>query len=664
MNSRCLVSRHPSGPMLLTRDAFVGVDARLLSVSLTPFTVPASNRHLSSLRAFHWYNGWLWRGRRRINQRRASSIEKSFDEISKDVREFYADISRRLNNRRNFADRCYYHRQHHDSRRSGWGNHDYLSESNSRWRRAGRVRNNESQNNKSTKNNEQDEFDELIKKIEADPYAFLFAKSNEYLQLPKSWSFFDLPFFRFGSTNRDAGPKTCDIDERTSFRRDVADQDKHTGTRTSHSDTINYATSAVHDQELQFDPISGRMVPRSESIDTHTTSEPKVIDVPAKAVSISEMKSSENHNDSPDKSVDTTQASSQGPEAGQETRIPEISQFADFGDEDINKLRASDIRASYASHKAEQDSSQESPETISIEQEKENLDKSIQPLHGASTEQVNEAAKDVKGFSGNMQLLNQELIDLCERLESAVVVEPDLYRVLAFDPSTSEVVVAETTSTAHADSKSLSPSEIMPNLNNPARFLPYFAKMKSDGYEIVSGGGNILVFKKTSFGDSSGFNYAQGLPSRISNMQMDSQSAPAAAHTFESIQPIPEAKAAESATSETPSANPTDSSPRIVRRQESIYTGGPPNWSPYPPHQSSYNLEEELASLQREKSDSQKSIPFSVGKTISRVFLTGFSVAGVFYAVGVVCEYFRTGGQDGLGPVGFTEFEAERIRRD
>lgn len=70
------------------------------------------------------------------------------------------------------------------------------------------------------------------------------------------------------------------------------------------------------------------------------------------------------------------------------------------------------------------------------------------------------------------------------------------FHILAFDTSTSQVSVA------HADSffgvtEDSRPSEILSRLHNPAKFLPYFEKMQEDGYEIATGGGNILVFRKT-----------------------------------------------------------------------------------------------------------------------------------------------------------------------
>lgn len=46
------------------------------------------------------------------------------------------------------------------------------------------------------------------------------------------------------------------------------------------------------------------------------------------------------------------------------------------------------------------------------------------------------------------------------------------------------------------------------------------------------------------------------------------------------------------------------------------------------------------------------------------MILTGTITAGSCYAIGVVTEYFRTGGQDGYGVDGFTAFESERRHRE
>jgi hypothetical protein len=42
------------------------------------------------------------------------------------------------------------------------------------------------------------------------------------------------------------------------------------------------------------------------------------------------------------------------------------------------------------------------------------------------------------------------------------------------------------------------------------------------------------------------------------------------------------------------------------------------------------------------------------------MIFAGTATAASCYAIGVVTEYFRTGGIDGRGIDGFTEFESER----
>lgn len=571
------------------------------------------------------------------------------DEISRTLEDFYTKINHM--NKKNLAS----HYQHHYNHWRCWTGkqRDHISENRGRWRGAGREdRNNECKNKRKSSNAQRDEFDDIIKTIEADPYEFLFGRSNAYLRLPKKvWSSPFCRAFLDTANPKGAGGSSAEISATKSKDSDKVSSDSVT-------------SAVVHGQELQFDPISGRMVPHSE-----TTNKKEGMDIPVKAFSWSEN-SAEKHTLPSDKTAgapfqstgkndiiyleDTINSAhesmvekarvvpSQKPETVQKPTNPKLSQFSEFDDNDIHQLSASDIRASFTARNA--NSNNDSVECTT---------------HTESTDeqQLNKAAKNVKGFSENMQLLNQELTDLCARLEescssaAAAVVEPNLYRVLAYDPSTSKVVLAETTSsTIHTTSnKVLAPSEVMLNINHPAKFLPYFARMKSDEYEIVSGGGDILVFRRAS--STSDF-----ISSRISNMHMGSQLETTLANSDESTtQPINEMKR----TQPNPSPDST-TPPRMVRRQETIYTGGPPNWSPYPPPSPSYNLDEEISTTKMKN----KSSSSSVGKTIRRVFLTGFATAGVFYAVGVVCEYFRTGGQDGLGPVGFTAFEADRRQRE
>ncbi|KAH1766919.1 hypothetical protein KXX41_009187 [Aspergillus fumigatus] len=189
------------------------------------------------------------------------------------------------------------------------------------------------------------------------------------------------------------------------------------------------------------------------------------------------------------------------------------------------------------------------------------------------------------------------------------------YRVLVYDPSTSQVVEAETSSSLQSTDKLLSPAEVLPRLSQPAKFVPYLAEMRDDGYEIVSGGEDIIVFRKAS---GSGSALRSKTPSnggsagRLTSPQLD---------------PGENIRAATA---------PSDSSsnPGIVSTADgSKVTGHANAWS-------------------------------RVQTALRRMLIGGVATAGTCYAIGVVVEYFRTGGEEGLGIDAFTEFESERRRRD
>lgn len=71
------------------------------------------------------------------------------------------------------------------------------------------------------------------------------------------------------------------------------------------------------------------------------------------------------------------------------------------------------------------------------------------------------------------------------------------YRILAYDASISKVSTSEADSFFGTD-ETAPAHEILSRLHNPAKFIPYFAQMQKDGYEIATGGGDILVFRKNT----------------------------------------------------------------------------------------------------------------------------------------------------------------------
>lgn len=133
--------------------------------------------------------------------------------------------------------------------------------------------------------------------------------------------------------------------------------------------------------------------------------------------------------------------------------------------EDLRSLQASDIRARYAS-----------------------LDPTSKPKPTPS--------RNVE-YSGSEDRIGDYI--KTTQNTSAPGVEPDLspaYRILTYDSSISEITTAE--SDMFFGVNETSPlAEVLSRLQNPAKFVPFFEQMQRDGYEIATGGGDILVFKKT-----------------------------------------------------------------------------------------------------------------------------------------------------------------------
>ncbi|KAK4226613.1 hypothetical protein QBC38DRAFT_480210 [Podospora fimiseda] len=71
-----------------------------------------------------------------------------------------------------------------------------------------------------------------------------------------------------------------------------------------------------------------------------------------------------------------------------------------------------------------------------------------------------------------------------------------LYKILVYDPLMQAVEVAETTSMVPDSASPLTPAEALLRISNPARFFPHFAPLQAEGFEIVSGGGDVLIFRK------------------------------------------------------------------------------------------------------------------------------------------------------------------------
>jgi hypothetical protein len=202
---------------------------------------------------------------------------------------------------------------------------------------------------------------------------------------------------------------------------------------------------------------------------------------------------------------------------------------------------------------------------------------------------------------------------------------PGLYKILAYDSSTLQISMATTTSSLSASASGTSdvesplhPTEILSRLNNPAKFLPYFQGLQDEGYEIISGSGDILVFKKV----------------REVLASTNTDASPQIATTTAKLPDAPMQKDAATVLEEFPSkpapAPPAPPSSPRVRRQEDIFSGAGKTW-----HQ------EEAQSEPNSSSEKPSEGTWYRIKTgLRRVFFTGLATAGVVYAIGAVAESF------------------------
>jgi len=222
--------------------------------------------------------------------------------------------------------------------------------------------------------------------------------------------------------------------------------------------------------------------------------------------------------------------------------------------------------------------------------------------------------------------------------------EPTVYKILAYDPTMQTINVAETTSVVPDTASALTPAEVLLRLSNPSKFFPHFAPLQAQGFEIVSGSGDVLVFRKVH--DVA----AAPEPETASALEAPKPAeqppvhAPAAVNPIDMTGTLPMFPAAANFASPTGYVNYDMPSLEEAARL-------PPPPAPGSRFRSNIEVRREEPVFSGRKSDArgQKDKPH-VGK---RMLVGAVWVASVSYAIGVVGEYFKTGGIDGMGPKGF-----------
>ena len=228
--------------------------------------------------------------------------------------------------------------------------------------------------------------------------------------------------------------------------------------------------------------------------------------------------------------------------------------------------------------------------------------------------------------------------------------ETNLYKILVYDSEAGSVSTADAASVAPDHQEVLTPAQAMTRLTHPARFLPYFGPLQAQGYEVISGSGDVLIFRKVRDATEPGTVFLRGVTGAT----------------------VPDSTGAASADSKTtspaPAVNPIDmmgSEPIIpnignftsptgyVSYDHDLSIGGGESGfvvKPPPPFRKYNSI---AATSDADTSyDGNKKTKGKRSRPLWRVTVGACSMAGLVYGGSVINEYFKTGGESGEGSKG------------
>jgi hypothetical protein len=192
-------------------------------------------------------------------------------------------------------------------------------------------------------------------------------------------------------------------------------------------------------------------------------------------------------------------------------------------------------------------------------------------------------------------------------------------------------VTTETTSIVPPDNqKPCSPATVLLRLSKPAKFLPHISSLLNEGYEISSGNGHVLVLRKVRDGPPIGRPAVKAEPDtpvrKMTNPIDGMQSIRPATGNF---------------------ASPTG----FVNHDLPEYHTEPFKSGMEAGHEE-YNYNGSRAGWQDQDWANREARRQKGKKKVKRLLIGAVWVGGLSYAVGVVAEFFRTGGADGKGAIG------------
>ncbi|KAM7220181.1 hypothetical protein V8F06_004509 [Rhypophila decipiens] len=222
---------------------------------------------------------------------------------------------------------------------------------------------------------------------------------------------------------------------------------------------------------------------------------------------------------------------------------------------------------------------------------------------------------------------------------------PMLYKVLVYNAESQSVEIAETTSIVPDTATPLTPAEVLLRISHPSKFLPHFTPLQAQGFEIVSGNGDVLIFRK--------LREAWVTPDPSDNASARQENGDPTALS-----------------SNPPLINPIDMTGGGLREIDAYrftslsptgfvnYNLPPPYCGSNPSYASAESIEpgsetsrETLAS-NRSKSASEQSDDKIHKSLPKRLLVSALWLGGLSYSVAVVGNYFKTGGVDGKGTRG------------
>lgn len=204
--------------------------------------------------------------------------------------------------------------------------------------------------------------------------------------------------------------------------------------------------------------------------------------------------------------------------------------------------------------------------------------------------------------------------------------QPSLYKILAWDPTMQRIESAETTSVVADTSTPLSPADILLRISHPAKFFSHFAPLQAQGFEMVAGSEDVLIFRKVR----------DAMPGSENTTVEDSGAGASAA------------------------VNPIDMTGGDYTVAASRFAS-PTGFVNYdlPGTRNTDDVQAGQASLRQNTSRTETASAADLKNKKSKisfpkkVAIGAAGLAGSAYSVGVVSEYFRNGGVDGKGPKGF-----------